>query len=275
MTTAQKIIKYFAIALAVSLIISIVTGILSVFFALTGVLGLKQDIEEMHNKEMSLTSFENADITTLDIELLYTNLTIKQGDILKVETNNDYIECKQNNDKLEVKERNHQWFSNNENINLIIYLPQNIEFQDIDIQTGAGKIDVETLTTDNLSFELGAGETKIESLNVLNKCDIDGGAGKVDILAGKINDLDLDMGVGEINLAVTMTGKNDIDAGVGNLNIELLSDKESYKIKADKGLGTIKIDGKDVTDGEIFGNGENYIEVDGGIGNIEIKFEQE
>ena len=38
------------------------------------------------------------------------------------------------------------------------------------------------------------------------------------------------------------------------------------------GLGSIKIDGKDISNGEIFGNGENYIEVDGGVGNIKIDF---
>ena len=87
-----------------------------------------------------------------------------------------------------------------------------------------------------------------------------------------INDLDLDMGVGEINLTSSLTGKNEINAGVGNLNIDLQGERESYKIQADKGLGAIKIDGKEISNGETFGNGENYIEVDGGIGNIDIDF---
>ena len=69
-----------------------------------------------------------------------------------------------------------------------------------------------------------------------------------------------------------LTGKNEINAGVGSLNINLQGEKESYKIQVDKGLGSIKIDGKEISDEEVFGDGENYIEVDGGVGNIKIDF---
>ena len=82
--------------------------------------------------------------------------------------------------------------------------------------------------------------------------------------------MDLDLGVGEVNLQTELTGKNEINAGVGSLNIDLQGEATSYKIQADKGLGTIKIDGKEISNGETFGDGENYIEVDGGIGNIDI-----
>ena len=41
MTSVQKIIKNIALALAVFLIVSIISGILSALYALSGVLGLK------------------------------------------------------------------------------------------------------------------------------------------------------------------------------------------------------------------------------------------
>ena len=56
------------------------------------------------------------------------------------------------------------------------------------------------------------------------------------------------------------------------MNINLQGEKQSYKIQADKGLGSIKIDRKEISSGEIFGDGQNYIEIDGGIGNIDINF---
>ena len=80
------------------------------------------------------------------------------------------------------------------------------------------------------------------------------------------------MGVGEVNLIASLIGKNEINAGVGSLNIDLQGEKESYKIQADKGLGSVKIDGREISNGETFGDGENYIEVDGGVGNIDIDF---
>lgn len=63
-----------------------------------------------------------------------------------------------------------------------------------------------------------------------------------------------------------------MDAGVGNLNIDLETDKENYTIRVNKGIGTVKVAGKSLSDGEIYGSGTNYIDVDGGIGNIRINF---
>ena len=272
MTTAQKVIKYLAIAFAIFLIVTIISTITATLFAVSGILGLKKDIEENINAEMTTTNFENSDITTLDIEIGFTNLTIKTAETLKVETDNNNIQFKQEKQSLEIKEKNKKWFSNYEEKQLILYLPEDLEFDKVKIVTGAGKIDIETFNTESLAFELGAGETEIEKLNVSKECEIDGGAGKLSILDGIINDLDLDMGVGEVNLASNLTGKNEINAGVGKLNINLQGEKESYKIQADKGIGSIKIDGKEISNGETFGDGENYIEVDGGIGNIDINF---
>lgn len=272
MTTAQKIIKYLAIAFAIFLIVTIISTITAAVFALSGILGLKQNIEQNINSEMVATDLEINDIKTLDIEIAFTNLTIKTGETLKIETDNNNINYKQENQKLEIKEKNNKWFSNYVEKELVLYLPEGIELENVKIATGAGKIDIEELNANNLYFELGAGETEIQNLNVSKECEIDGGAGKLSILAGKINDLDLDMGVGEVNLTSSLTGKNEINAGIGSLNIHLQGEKESYKIQADKGLGSVKINGKEISDGETFGDGANYIEVDGGVGNIKIDF---
>lgn len=272
MTSLQKVIKYLAIAFAIFLIVSIISTITAAVFALSGILGLKQDIEQSINSEMVATNLENTGVETLDIEIAFTNLTIKTGETLKIETDNNNINYKQQNQKLEIKEKNNKWFVNYVEKELILYLPENIKFEKVKISTGAGKIDIEALNTDNLYFELGAGETQIQNLNVSKECEIDGGAGKLSILSGTINDLDLDMGVGEVNLTSSLTGKNEINAGVGNLNIDLQGEKESYKIQADKGIGSVKIDGKEISDGETFGDGANHIEVDGGVGNIKIDF---
>ena len=272
MTPAQKVIKYLAIAFAIFLIVTIVSTITAAVFALSGILGLKQNIEENLNREMLTTNFENDNISILDIQTEFTNLTIKTGTSLKIETDNNNIKFKQENQKLQIKEKSKRWLLNHDEKDLILYLPESIEFQKVKIVTGAGKIDIETLATQNLLFELGAGETEIRELNISNECEIDGGAGKLSILNGKINDLDLDIGVGEVNLTAILTGKNEINAGVGSLNVDLQGQKESYKIKADKGIGSIKIDGEEVLSGEIIGSGENQIEIDGGIGNIKIDF---
>ena len=269
MTTAQKIIKYLAIALAISIIVSIFSAIAGGIFGLASVLGLRRHKASGELKEID---FENSQVATLDIDVAFTNLTIKTGDILKAETNNSNINCKQNYQNLQIKEKSRKWFGNNGEGDLVVYVPKNIEFETIRINAGAGKINIESLNTKELVLNLGAGNTEISNLHVSQKCSIDGGVGKLSILSGTINNLNLDMGVGQTDLASRITGRSDINSGIGKVSIKLLGDKDNYKFKINKGKGKIDIAGEEMKDGQEWGNGMSYIDIDGGIGEIKIDF---
>lgn len=273
MTTAQKIIKNLALSFACVLIVSIIFGILNALYALSGVLGLQKEDKKIKD-EMSMINFENSEVATLDIDVDFTNLIIKKGDFLIAETNNEDINCKQNNQNLQIKEKQHNWFSKNNKGDLVVYIPENLEFEKVRINAGAGKIQIENINTKNLYLELGAGETIIEKLNVTDACKIESGAGKVSILSGNINELNLDMGVGKFEVTSAITGNSKINAGIGNLELNIQDNKENYTIKTDKGIGSIKIDGKEVADDVTYGDGENNIKIDGGIGSINIEFKE-
>lgn len=274
MTTAQKVIKYLALAFAAFLIVSIISGILSALYALSGVLGLQKE-DEIIKDEMSKINFENSEVATLDIDVAFTNLIIKKGDLLLAETNNKNINCIQNNQNLQIKENQHSLFSKNDTGDLVIYIPEDLEFKKVKINAGAGKIQIENINAEKLYLELGAGETIIEKLNVKDDCKIESGAGKVSILSGNINELNLDMGVGKFEVTSALTGNSKINAGIGNLELNIQGNKEKYTIKANKGIGSIKIDGKEVSNDITYGNGENNIKIDGGIGEIKIDFKEE
>lgn len=83
------------------------------------------------------------------------------------------------------------------------------------------------------------------------------------------------MGVGKFEITSVITGNSKINAGIGNLELNIQGNKENYTIKADKGIGSIKIDGKEIADNVTYGDGENTIKIDGGIGKINIEFEKE
>lgn len=271
MTTAQKVIKYLAIAFAIFLSVNIFAAIFLGIYGLLGILGLGES-EEISVEE--IMAIDENKVEVLEIDVLYTNLKILSGDEFKIEADNNYISCKQEGNKVYIEEEKRSWFSKNEEGDMIIYIPKDLEMYKIEINTGAGKIEIEDLNTEQLSLELGAGETIINNISVTEECNIDGGAGKISVNNGTIKDLDLDMGIGETNLIVELMGKNEINAGIGNLNIELQGNKEDYKIQADKGIGSIKIKGNEQINASVYGNGNNSIEIDGGIGNIDIDFEE-
>ena len=56
--------------------------------------------------------------------------------------------------------------------------------------------------------------------------------------------------------------------------ISLIGSKDDYKVDIDKGIGNITVDGKTVTDFGSSGNGQNHIEINGGVGTINLNFKE-
>ena len=275
MTTAQKVIKYLATAFAVFLIITIISAILSGGYALLSALGLIHTNKDIVTENLKVISKEVKEVTTLKIDLAYTNLDIKTGDDFKVETNNSKITFEENNGSVKIKEENRNWLNNNNtSSNLIIYIPEDmIAIDETKIQTGAGKINIEKLNTQSLYLELGAGDVYIENVIATGETKIDGGVGKTELKSCEINNLKANLGMGEFTFSGKLTGKSEIDSGVGAINIDLIDNKNNYKIDVSKGLGNVTLDGQKLETDRVYGIGENYLDIDGGIGEIKIDFE--
>ena len=121
-------------------------------------------------------------------------------------------------------------------------------------------------------MELGAGKVTIDKLNVFDQTDIDSGAGEVEIRDGELNNLDLNMGVGKFTLNTKLSGNSTIDHGVGAFTLNLIGSKSDYQIYVNKGLGSVSLDGEEVADNQTIGTGSNRLEIDGGVGKIDIHF---
>lgn len=136
MTTVQKIIKYLALALALFIIINIISAVLTGLGIFAGVLGLNKKEKEINVEEIaSIVNIE--DIKALKIELAYSELEIKEGTQLKIEANSKEIKCTTNNNRLTIQEENRNLFSKKDANRVIVYIPQNTIFDEVDIETGA------------------------------------------------------------------------------------------------------------------------------------------
>lgn len=270
MTQVQKIIKYFAIAFAFALILAILSCIMYAFSLVSNFFFEEESKITETLKDINVSS---DDVSVLDIDISYANLIIKSGDTLKAKTNNKYITTSSEGNKLVIKEKKHSWFKKSDS-DLIVYIPQDFIFDGIRIDAGAGKVEIDSLSTKVLEFDIGAGKTIINNLLVLGTAEIDGGAGEFTISNGSINNLDLDTGVGNFTLTSKLIGKNEIDVGVGKLNITLLGSLEEYKITVEKGIGSIKLNDENIKSNMVYGTGINSIDISGGIGSIDINFKK-
>lgn len=158
------------------------------------------------------------------------------------------------------------------NAQLTLYLPEGVMLDSAIINTGAAKMTAQSLSAKNLKLSLGAGDVRINSLTATQRVEINGGAGEITIVDSTLNDLKLEMGMGELNLTGALSGDSELELGVGEANISLLGAKDDYKVDIEKGLGSLTVDGKVVTDFGSSGDGPNFVEIDGGVGAINLSF---
>lgn len=269
MNSVQKVIKYLALAFAIFLTVSIIGGII------TGLTGISYVLSGKNNKniigEMQVYPIEE-EISSISVTLSGAEFKINTADKFSVESNHKYISVKGNNGKLSISETKKLFAVSPKGATVILNVPENFVFDEAIIDTGAGKVEIETLSCDVLSLSLGAGKADIKNLTANSRAVIDGGAGKLSIDGGKLCNLNLDMGVGELTLKSRIEGKSDLDYGVGKTDLTLLGSRDDYKIELDKGIGEAKLEGEEMTDDAVYGSGENRIEIDGGIGEINIDF---
>lgn len=268
MTTFQKIIKYLAMAFAIFLSISIITGICSALFTVT------YFFSEKPSDEMTVEYDVGTNITSLSINIRAAELEIKTGDQFAVETNHKYLVCEEKGDVLKISERKPFISVFDSGVRVVLTIPESHVFDYVDISTSAGSVTIDEISSNMLNIDLGAGELQARRLDASDKAEIDGGAGSVTIKGGRLNNAEIDMGVGELNLISELSGNSSIDYGVGKTNIVLLGTDDDYKIELDKGIGKATLDGKKMSDDSVYGAGANFIEIDGGVGELNITFKE-
>ncbi len=267
MTTFQKAVKYVAIGLAIFLTVSIIGSILSLFGLFSGFFR-----DNSVNEDISTYTI-SSNISSLDLKINAADFQVKQGEKFSVESNLKHLTVDDKNGVLTIKETK-KFGSVYKNAILTLYIPADTMFERANISTGAGRLIVDNLSAKTMNFELGAGEVSIDSLIATKSADIEGGAGKITISGGALNNLDMEMGVGQLNLTSSLTGKCQLDSGVGETNVTLIGNENDYKLELEKGLGSISVNGKDVSGYSNIGNGTNEVEINGGIGAINVEFKE-
>ena len=248
MTEIQKIIKAFAIFLAIFIIVSIAGSFMLV-------LGLFTDLHIGERQKSRNFSEIYQNIQNVDVDLTKSNIRIQEGTVWKVEANgiDQGFSVQKKGNTLEIEEKKKWLFGHHQKGEITIYVPRG-EMGDLDIDCGVGYLKILNSKFLTTAIDSGVGKTEIRS-SVLNHLDIDGGVGKIDIEA-------------------YITGVNKIECGVGEISIMLLGEEKDYTIFAEKGLGNVTINGQQYSNQTVYGSGSHKIEVEGGIGKLELNFKK-
>ena len=263
MSSTQRIIKIFAYLLAVSIII----GICSCIFHLVNyfIPTTEKVVVEDYYKEFQ-------DVTELELDINAADLRIEEGNKFSVKAENlvSKIKVKEEDGLLKIKQ-NKVRVINRSAGSIVITIPSELDRFTFD--GGAGTVDIEDLKAKKAKISLGFGNVKISNID-FGSTKISGGAGKIEIEKALIKDLQLSAGAGNVKINSELKGDSEIDCGAGEVDIILLGGEDNYKIRAEKGLGNLTINNKNYGDEITYGNGKNLVKVEGGMGNINIRFQK-
>ena len=239
-----------------------------------------EDTAEMEfdsTKEMkfSADSFEN-----LDLELTAGTFEIVEGDSDKIIVRSaKKIDLIQSGKTLIVDTdrgvKVHFFGVSDEGHHVEITLPKGKEFRNIDIEIGAGQLEADLLTAEDVEMMIGAGSIIVDKF-VCEKGKVSVGAGEAIIKEGVAGKLDLDVGLGDLQYDGSLGGDLDADCGMGNMDIRLDSREEDYNYQIDVGMGDISVGnssyGGMAQSKDIDHDADADMDLDCGMGSIKIKF---
>lgn len=213
-----------------------------------------------------------SDIHSLDIRINAADFTIQQGKEFSVESNLKNITISENNGVLTIIEKSHNSVNYNGAM-LKLCIPDGTVFETANIETGAAKLTADSISANSIKLKLGAGKADLGNINAYKDIDIKGGAGEINVNGGTLNNLSLDLGAGTLYMTTALIGNNDLKFGIGDSRLTLVGNQSDYKFDIKNSIGTININNNSVSVGSI-GNGNNNIKINGGIGTINISFQE-
>lgn len=278
MNELQKVIKYIAMAFAAFLAFTIISGIVTAIIAVTGIFSISSSKSTSTKVD---GSYNYSNVQSIDIDHSLGKLIIKTSDSdeVIVETTNVTDEFKiklKDNGELYIQDEKEFFsvFGNNigKNRKIVIYLPEDFIADKVDIDAGAGNIEIENLTARKFVLNAGFGNVDGEGI-IADSCSLESGVGNVSLSKVDFKHFDVEGGVGNIKVDGVLLGKTSVESGVGNIRLIVRGNINDYNISTEKGIGSVKVDGNGVNLINGNNNASNFMTIEGGIGNIDIDFE--
>ena len=160
---------------------------------------------------------------------------------------------------LEITTKMRSSFKNVRNVKgtLVIYLPKDYKFDQMDMEYGAATAEIDGLNAKSLKIESGASGCTIKNAD--------------------IEELDVETGAGSLDFYGTVEKEVDIDCGAGRVTLNLEGKVEDYNYELDSSAGSVEI-GEDIdlgglsTEKSIDNGSKRTIEISNGAGSVEIRF---
>ena len=225
------------------------------------------DDDELDDTENVVSEEVFSGVENLKLDIGSSEVRIKTGtddkihvDDSRMKTENAVQKTLSDDGKtLEITTKMRSSFKNVRNVKgtLVIYLPKDYKFDQVDMEYGAATADIDGLNAKSLKIESGASGCTIKNAD--------------------IEELDVETGAGSLDFYGTVDKEVDIDCGAGRVTLNLEGKVEDYNYELDSSAGSVEI-GEDIdlgglsTEKSIDNGSKRTIEISNGAGSVEIRF---
>ena len=225
------------------------------------------DDDELDDTENVVSEEVFSGVENLKLDIGASEVRIKTGtddkihvDDSRMKTENAVQKTLSDDGKtLEITTKMRSSFKNVRNVKgtLVIYLPRDYKFDQVDMEYGAATAEIDGLNAKSLKIESGASGCTIKNAD--------------------IEELDVETGAGSLDFYGTVEKEVDIDCGAGRVTLNLEGKVEDYNYELDSSAGSVEI-GEDIdlgglsTEKSIDNSSKRTIEISNGAGSVEIRF---
>ena len=225
------------------------------------------DDDELDDTENVVSGEVFSGVENLKLDIGASEVRIKTGtddkihvDDSRMKTENAVQKTLSDDGKtLEITTKMRSSFKNVRNVKgtLVIYLPKDYKFDQMDMEYGAATAEIDGLNAKSLKIESGASGCTIKNAD--------------------IEELDVETGAGSLDFYGTVEKEVDIDCGAGRVTLNLVGKVEDYNYELDSSAGSVEI-GEDIdlgglsTEKSIDNGSKRTIEISNGAGSVEIRF---
>lgn len=158
---------------------------------------------------------------------------------------------------------------------IILYVPKDFVFERMDMELGAGAMDLGDIRAEKLDLEVGAGQITAGCLAV-EELLVSAGMGEIIIEDIQTQKLDAAVGMGNLQAKGMVTEKVSVECAMGNINLRLEGMETDYDYEIACGMGSVTI-GENTYNGldnekSVNNAADRKMDVECAVGNVEIQF---
>lgn len=138
---------------------------------------------------------------------------------------------------------------------LVLYVPEKVTFDEVELKFGAGEVVFDSLSAEKFKAEIGAGHILVNN--------------------GEVEKVELSVGAGAVEYYGSIQEKMEADCSMGSIYAELQGKEEAFDYDLECSMGNIAINGQDYAfDRKVDNHAQKKMKLSCVMGSVEVLFSE-